>query len=278
LSRKNTIPKIRYKNIIILIAAEHKSFSLSQATFRRFLQKVRASGLFAFPQFCKEGNIMDWDDPASRYALIEQIGPEAYNKALEDHIKETTVAVVGGHAIRPVGSRFGRLFQVGNTEYAFQTLPQAEKHASDNPVEFNVSGIVDVNLYQSLLAPDFTLRQDGKDSEKEWDNFHVQKYTALVLEQAVLELKKILERLPAERRCVYVEGSAHIYANYAQNILDRLYFKVKTETGIGMNEARIQEYLRDFFLDDWNAEFGAAYRISEYISSNYHVGDFPSDG
>ena len=47
------------------------------------------------------------------------------------------------------------------------------------------------------------------------------------------------------------------------------------KTTIGMNETRMQEYLRDFFLADWNAEFGAAYRISAFISSNYCVGDFP---
>jgi hypothetical protein len=61
------------------------------------------------------------------------------------------------------------------------------------------------------------------------------------------------------------------------NILDRLYFQVRTKSGIGMDEARLQEYLFGFFIGDWEAEFGAAYRIFEYISSNCGIGDFPFD-
>lgn len=39
------------------------------------------------------------------------------------------VATVNGHAIRPVSTRFGRLFQVGKTGRAFSTQPEAEAFA-----------------------------------------------------------------------------------------------------------------------------------------------------
>lgn len=81
----------------------------------------------------KEDFIMNWDDPTARAALAEMLGPEGYNKAFDEHIRQATVATVGGHAIRPVGSRFGQLFQVGRTGRAFSTLPQAEDYARANP-------------------------------------------------------------------------------------------------------------------------------------------------
>ena len=142
-------------------------------------------------------------------------------------------------------------------------------------MEHNISGIIDVNMYRSLLDPSFTLGRDGEAGEKTWERFNAQKYNALVCDLAVEELEKLLERLPADKRCVYISGSASIYANYPHNILDRFHFKVRTEERSDMDEARLQEYLCGFFLDDWNAEFGAAHRISEFISSNYCIGDFP---
>ena len=74
-------------------------------------------------------NIINWDDPAERAALAERLGPDAYNAAFEKHCAETTVAIVGGHAIRPVGSRFGRIFMVGGTTSGFSTLEQAKAFA-----------------------------------------------------------------------------------------------------------------------------------------------------
>ena len=138
-----------------------------------------------------------------------------------------------------------------------------------------ISGIVDVNMYHSLLDPDFTIGRDGEVDDKEWDRFDAAKYTAFVCELAVLELKKLLDKLPADKRCVYVDGSAYIHSNYMHNILDRLYFQVRAVGHICITEAQVQAYLSDFFTGDWNAEFGAAYRISEYISSNCGIGDFP---
>jgi hypothetical protein len=77
---------------------------------------------------------INWDDPAARAALIGRVGPKAYNEAFEKHVKDTTINTVGGHAIRPIGTRFGRLFQVGNSGKAFSNQEQAEKFAGLNPV------------------------------------------------------------------------------------------------------------------------------------------------
>ena len=71
----------------------------------------------------------NWDDPSSRAAFIERVGSAAYNKALEQHQAASVIETVNGHAIRPVGSRFGRLFMVGGTGSAFLTLEAARKHA-----------------------------------------------------------------------------------------------------------------------------------------------------
>lgn len=77
---------------------------------------------------------MDWDDPAERSALIERVGPQEYNRQFAEHRKSSVISTVAGHEIRPVGSRFGRLFAVGGTDRAFATQKEAEQYAKDNPV------------------------------------------------------------------------------------------------------------------------------------------------
>jgi hypothetical protein len=78
--------------------------------------------------------MIDWNDPEARFRLIEQVGPDEYNRLHAEHLRRSTVAIVGGHAIRPVNSsRFGRLFVVGDTGRAFSILPQAETYARKNP-------------------------------------------------------------------------------------------------------------------------------------------------
>lgn len=77
---------------------------------------------------------MDWDDPAARLALIEEVGPDEYNRRMQQYHEESVVSRVGGHAFRPVNTRFGRLFSVGSTGKAFSTLKQAEDYASEHPV------------------------------------------------------------------------------------------------------------------------------------------------
>lgn len=73
---------------------------------------------------------MNWDDPAARAALIESVGADEYNRQFQNHQKESTIVNINGHPIRPIGTRFGRLFQVGGTNKAFQTLEQAVAYAS----------------------------------------------------------------------------------------------------------------------------------------------------
>ena len=76
---------------------------------------------------------INWDNPEERARFAERIGIEAYNEALANHTKQSTDVTVAGHAIRPVGSRFGKLWQVGNTGCAFSTREQAEAYARTNP-------------------------------------------------------------------------------------------------------------------------------------------------
>lgn len=76
---------------------------------------------------------MNWDDPAARAHLIERVGADEYNRLFAEHRRASVVATVNGHAIRPIGSRFGRLYQVGDTGSAFTTQAAAEKHAEGLP-------------------------------------------------------------------------------------------------------------------------------------------------
>ncbi len=77
---------------------------------------------------------INWDDPAERALLIETVGAEEYTRLHKQHLEEIVVARVCGHAIRPVMTRFGRLYQVGLGGTAFRTLAEAEAHARNNPV------------------------------------------------------------------------------------------------------------------------------------------------
>jgi hypothetical protein len=77
---------------------------------------------------------IDWNDPEARFHLIERVGPEEYTRLHAEHLRRSTVATVGGHAISPMYSeRFGRLFVVGDTGRAFSTLPQAATYARKKP-------------------------------------------------------------------------------------------------------------------------------------------------
>lgn len=77
---------------------------------------------------------IDWSDPTARAALLERIGTDAYNAALEAHHVATTVARIGGHRIRTVSSPFGPLYAVGATGNAYAEFAQAAKFARENPV------------------------------------------------------------------------------------------------------------------------------------------------
>jgi hypothetical protein len=71
----------------------------------------------------------NWDDPAERGRLAERVGTAEYNRLAGVHFKATTVAVVNGYSIRPVQTRFGRLFSIGGAGKAYSSLSQATAEA-----------------------------------------------------------------------------------------------------------------------------------------------------
>jgi hypothetical protein len=72
---------------------------------------------------------MNWDDPTERYELIMRVGAAEYNRLHNLHRERSALEYVNGHAIYQVGSRFGPLFHVGNTNHAFRTLKAAQEFA-----------------------------------------------------------------------------------------------------------------------------------------------------
>jgi len=76
---------------------------------------------------------MDWDDPAARARLISEVGPERYETLRRENFRATIVETVNGFDIRPVGSRFGRLFACYDQRkqlsmVAFPTLDDARAY------------------------------------------------------------------------------------------------------------------------------------------------------
>lgn len=77
---------------------------------------------------------INWDNPAARLALIERVGTAEYNRLMAEYREKSIVARTGGHAIRPVSTRYGRLFAVGDTGRAFSTMAEAEEYAKANAI------------------------------------------------------------------------------------------------------------------------------------------------
>ena len=75
----------------------------------------------------------NWDDPASRLDLIERVGASEYRRLFDEHQKQSVIVTVCGHEIRPVATRFGRLYSVGSTGRAFSTQGEAETYARCHP-------------------------------------------------------------------------------------------------------------------------------------------------
>ena len=148
--------------------------------------------------------------------------------------------------------------------------------------EYEIWRIVDVNMYNSLLSPDFTLERmaenDAQQAEIDalWNRFDFKKYSDFVCERAVIELKKLLKRLPDSMRVRYVEGSAEIYSppyyNYGG---DELIFRIRARSH--RSQKSMQRYLENFFREEWNKEFGSDYAIYEYIRENKGIEDFLLD-
>ena len=76
---------------------------------------------------------MNWDSPEERYALTQRVGITEYNRLFQEHVKESTAAIVNGYRIRPVGSRFGRLYQVDGAGVAYLKLDEAKAAAAALP-------------------------------------------------------------------------------------------------------------------------------------------------
>lgn len=72
----------------------------------------------------------DLESPEGRFAASQALGHDGYNDAMKAHIGASCVEVVNGYGIRPVTSRFGRLFAIVGTEVAFSTIEAAREHAS----------------------------------------------------------------------------------------------------------------------------------------------------
>ena len=138
---------------------------------------------------------------------------------------------------------------------------------------YNINGIIDVNMYESILTPDVVLDHDDSVTEEQWERFDIKKYEDVVCARAVIELRKLLERLPGSMRCIYVDGSARIISpQYYNYVGDRFSFQVVCKSKL--TDAQLQKYLDDFFEDDWNDIIGAQYRIWEFIRGNYSVESF----
>jgi len=78
-------------------------------------------------------DIINWDNPAERFRLAETVGTEEYNRLFEEHFKQSIVCSVNGYGIRPVNSRFGRLFAIVGTTRAFSDLEEAKAYAASLP-------------------------------------------------------------------------------------------------------------------------------------------------
>jgi hypothetical protein len=73
---------------------------------------------------------MYWDDPAPRLPVVERVGPNQDDWLIKQHHRDSTLAIVNGRAIWPIGSGCGRLFMVEGTRIGFNTLEKAEAFAA----------------------------------------------------------------------------------------------------------------------------------------------------
>ena len=72
---------------------------------------------------------IDWSSPEARYNLIEQVGPAEYSRLHANQMEKAVCKIVNGHKIRRMQTRFGMVYQVGDTGMAFHKLEMAEGHA-----------------------------------------------------------------------------------------------------------------------------------------------------
>ena len=132
---------------------------------------------------------------------------------------------------------------------------------------------------QGIAAPRTMLEAiRGGEAAREalWNRFDFEKYSDFVCERAVIELKKLLKRLPRSMDVRFVEDSAEIYSppyyNYGG---DELIFRIRARSH--RSQKSMQRYLENFFREEWNKEFGSDYAIYEYIRENKGIEDFLLD-
>jgi hypothetical protein len=82
--------------------------------------------------------VINWHDPAERFALIERVGVAEYTRqraehvaeSVSEHMAEAVVETVNGHAIRVVHSElFGKLYMVDDIGRSAATLEVAREIA-----------------------------------------------------------------------------------------------------------------------------------------------------
>ena len=76
---------------------------------------------------------MNWDNPADRFALIERVGANEYNRLIKEHFRKSVVATVNGYDIRPVNSRFGRIYMIDGADRGYRTLEESKVFAATLP-------------------------------------------------------------------------------------------------------------------------------------------------
>lgn len=146
------------------------------------------------------------------------------------------------------------------------------------PRRYDLRGGVDVNMYNTLLEPDFALNvnADTMTDEEEkavWDRFDINAYRSKVLEIAIPLLAEKTEQVFSFCRGVLIPDSVSIYSPHDYSYGgDELRFAIEAQTDLSC--AEMQALLDDAVREDWTAEFGSHYRISEKLGENYTIYDF----
>lgn len=143
---------------------------------------------------------------------------------------------------------------------------------------YTLRGGVDVNMYNTLLEPDFALNiEDEQFTDEEQmkinDRFSIDLYRQKVLELAIPLLEQQLQLLPYDLHIVLIPDSVSIFSPHDYSICgDELRFTI--EAGSDFTQKQMQQLLDDTVRSDWNAEFGSHYRIYEMLGENYTIYDF----
>lgn len=143
---------------------------------------------------------------------------------------------------------------------------------------YHLRGGIDVNMYNTLLEPDFALNvgcESLSDEEEKaiWDRFDIGAYRQKVLELAVPLLDPIIEHVFSLYHAALLPDSVSIYSPHDYSYGgDELRFTIEAQSD--RTETDMQKLLDRAVYEDWNAEFGSHYRISEKLGESYTIYDF----